>query len=141
MRFAIGLVYDIGAGGRDRDQFQIGKPRKRRFAHWHFIYDRDCRILETINDLVGRGNRIFLIAMRKSRRSQLGLKSRTVEKDDRVLHGVNFLQIRCVPKSLEKAFPRDPHRGSILSRHSLDDRLSELRLLPKDSLGKGEPAR
>jgi hypothetical protein len=79
--------------------------------------------------------------MRKSRRSQLGLKSRTVEKDDRVLHGVNFLQIRCVPKSLEKAFPRDPHRGSILSRHSLDDRLSELRLLPKDSLGKGEPAR
>ena len=90
MRFAIGFVHDIGAGGRDRDQFKIGKPRKRRFAHRHLVDNRDCRILKAIDDLVRRGHRIFLIAMRKSRCSQIGLKSRTVEKDDRMLHGVIF---------------------------------------------------
>ena len=43
MRLAIGLVDDIGAGGRDRDQLEIGKLRQRRLAHRHLVDDRDCR--------------------------------------------------------------------------------------------------
>src|SRR5579875_4128323 len=91
VRLAIGLVHDIGAGRRDSDQFEIWQARKRGFAHWHLVDDGDGRILETIDDLLNRGNRILLITMRKVWLAQIGLESRTVEKDDRMLHGVIFL--------------------------------------------------
>jgi hypothetical protein len=45
--------------------------------------------------------------MRKIRRSQIGLDGRTVEKDDRVLHGVIFLWFDLVQISLQHSkWPR-----------------------------------
>ena len=84
MRLGVGFVDDIRAGGGDRDQFEIGQLRQRRLAQRHLVDDGDGGVAQALDDLVGRGYVIFLVAVRKVRRPDVGFEGRTVEKHDRM---------------------------------------------------------
>ena len=74
MRLGVGFVDDVGARRGHRDQFEIGQLREDRLAQRHFVDDGDGRVAQPIDDFLGRGDRIFLVAVRKSRRPHIGFK-------------------------------------------------------------------
>ena len=81
------LVDDVGAGGGDSDELEIGQLLQRVGAHGHLVDQCDLGTLQALDDLFRRpGRLVFGIFMREIEFAHLGIEGFTVEEDDFVRH-------------------------------------------------------
>jgi len=115
------------------------KPRKRRFAHWHFIMIAIVAYLRRSTTSSAEVPNIPYSYAEKSAFAAWPQESNRRERRSSVARRELSSDSMC-PEIPRKSIPARPSRGSILSRHSLDDRLSELRLLQRTALARAIPS-
>ena len=106
----IGLVDHVGAGGGDGDQLEAGQLLQRRLAQRHLVGDADIGALQTLDDLIRRGLRIFNIFMREIRLAHIGVQRFAVKKDDFVRHEFSLPVLNLFSRSPDREKP-SPRQG------------------------------
>jgi hypothetical protein len=81
------LVDNVGAGRSDGDQLQLRKLLQHLLAHRDLVDDRDRRVFQAVDDILGSPGRLVLrVIVRKIGLADIGADRLAIEEDDLVFH-------------------------------------------------------